>query len=82
MACIGVSVGAGAAGWAEGVSAVEDTGAAVVWVTVSGEIEGAAAAVSEASALAEAAGLDAVGEGVALAVALLLVTGADAVASA
>lgn len=49
------------------------------WVTVSGEIEGAVATVSEASALAEAAGLDAVGEGVALAVALLLVAGAHTV---
>ncbi|HJD50773.1 MAG TPA: hypothetical protein H9908_02725 [Candidatus Rothia avistercoris] len=37
------------------------------------------ATVSEASALAEAAGLDAVGEGVALAVALLLVAGAHTV---
>ena len=63
MACTGVSVGAGAAGWEVGASAAEGTGAAVAWVTDSGEREGTAAAVSEISALAEAAGLGAVGAG-------------------
>ncbi len=67
MTCIGVSAGAGAAGWEVGVSVAEGAGAAVVWAAVSGELEGTAAAVSEASVLAEAAGLEAVGEGVELA---------------